>query len=42
MKKSIRTYTHKLLKKGDRNIEEVAKGKFDFGGYKKLLTVKEQ
>ena len=35
MKKSIRTYTHKLLKKADRNIEEVAKGKFGFGVYKK-------
>ena len=42
MKKSIRTYTHKLLKKADRNIEEVVKGKFGFGVYKKLLTVKEQ
>jgi len=42
MKKSIRTYTHKLLKKAVRNIEEVAKGKFGFGVYKKLLTVKEQ
>ena len=35
MKKSIRTYTHKLLKKADRNIEEVAKGHFGFGVYKK-------
>jgi hypothetical protein len=42
MKKSIRTYTHKLLKKADRNITAVGKGKFGFGVYKKLLTVKEQ
>ena len=42
MKKSIRTYTHKLLKKADRNIEGVAKGHFGFGVYKKLLAVKEQ
>ena len=40
MKKSIRTYTHKLLKKADRNITAVGKGKFGFGVYKKLLTVK--
>ena len=42
MKKSIRTYTHKLLNKADRNITAVGKGKFGFGVYKKLLTVKEQ
>ena len=42
MKKSIRTYTHKLLKKADRNIEGVAKGHFGFGVYKKLLAVKVQ
>jgi hypothetical protein len=34
MKKSIRTYTPKLLKKADRNIEEVVKGQFGFGVYK--------
>ena len=42
MKKSIRTYTHKLLNKADRNITAVGKGKFGFGVYKKLLTFKEQ
>jgi hypothetical protein len=42
MKKSIRTYTHKLLNKADRNITAVGKGKFGFGVYKKLLAVKEQ
>ena len=42
MKKSIRTYTHKLLKKADRKITAVGKGKFGFGVYKKLLTVTEQ
>jgi hypothetical protein len=31
-----------LLYKADRNIEEVAKGKFGLGLYKKLLIVKEQ
>ena len=34
MKKSIRTYTHKLLKKADRNITAVGKGKFGSGVYK--------
>ena len=42
MKKSIRTYTYKLLNKAEANIEEVAKGHFGFGVYKKLLTAKEQ
>ena len=42
MKKSIRTYTYKLLNKAEANIEAVAEGKFGFGVYKKLLTVKEQ
>ncbi len=42
MKKSIRTYTHKLLKKADRNIEEVAKGHFGFGVYKKKLQSLQQ
>lgn len=42
MKKSIRTYTYKLLNKAEANIEAVGKGKFGFGVYKKLLTVKEQ
>ena len=36
MKKSIRTYTHKLLKKADRNIEAVGKGKFGLGVYNYL------
>jgi len=34
MKKSIRTYTHKLLKKADRNITAVSKGQFGLGIYK--------
>ena len=34
MKKSIRTYTHKLLKKADRNIAAVGKGEFGLGVYK--------
>ena len=34
MKKSIQTYSHKLLNKEDRNITVVGKGKFDFGVYK--------
>ena len=34
MKKSIRTYTHKLLKKADRNIAAVGKREFGLGVYK--------
>jgi hypothetical protein len=33
MKKSIRTYTHKLLNKAAANIEATSKGKFGLGIY---------
>ena len=34
MKKSIRTYTYKLLNKAEANIEAVKEGKFGLGVYR--------
>jgi len=34
MKKSIRSYTYKLLNKAESNIAAVAEGKFGLGVYK--------
>ena len=34
MKKSIRTYTYKLLNKAEANINAVAEGKFGLGVYR--------